>query len=125
MNWNYIKKDVSKLSLILSLIGILLIAAPFLLIWLMKAADANRDTDTVLFLGAIMMICTIPMALVVVGIYGFVLISTITSFTKGNYNTMNIMAFAISVIAVIVTIGGVVKFLSVAAELIDTISRLG
>lgn len=125
MNWNKIKGDLSKLNLIIALIGIALIIIPLILIYAIEYANAKDITDMVFLIGMTLAICTIPMALIVIAMYCFVLTSTIIAFAKKDFGIKNIIAFLISILAMVVTVGGLIKYFILGEELIDTISRLG
>lgn len=127
MNWIKKKKNISKLNLILSLIGVLLIAAPFFLIWLLHFFDSKGDPDIVLFIGMMLMICSIPMIIVVATLYIFLIISSaLTLHSNGDEGKIqNIIAISISILALTTCIVGTCRYFVIGSGLIDTISRLG
>lgn len=125
MKANSTYENLSKLNLIASCIGILLILIPFILIGLLSLFDKSNDTDMLFMISTILITCSIPMIIVVISLYFAVFIFSVIALTKGICRGKNLAALIISIVATIVSIIGSYYFFKTSISLIDTISRLG
>jgi len=124
MNWIKQKKDLSKLNLILSLIGVLLILLPVIMIVLFGYFSTS-DPDMMFLIGMILIICSIPMIIIVFMLYTGVIVSSIMMLRQRVKPVNNSIALTISIIGIIACIAGTYWYIVTGIGLVDTISRLG
>lgn len=124
MNWIKQKKDLSKLNLILSLIGVMLILIPFIMIGFIDFFS-NSEPDMMFLIGTILITCSIPMIIVVFMLYTAVIISSVFMLRQKIKPASNTIALVISIVGVIVCIVGTYWYIVTGIGLVDTISRLG
>lgn len=124
MNWSKNKEHISKLNLILSLVGVLLILIPFILIYF---ADffSERDPEMTILIGTILIACSIPMILIVAVLYIGLIISSMLMIGQKVCLTRNIIALLISVVCIIICSIGTYHYFVTGAGLVDTILRMG
>lgn len=124
MAWYRQKETLSKINLILSLVGILLVIAPVIMLGILYLYSES-STDIVMFLGMLLTILTIPMTAIVFVIYIAVGISSIIMLNSKVCITKNVTALTISIIALVASSIGLFQYFNIGLKMLDTISRLG
>jgi len=121
---NNSKFNISNINLTLSILQIVLVLIPFGLIYLL-GYYSDKDPDISFMLGFTLILLSIPMGLVLLILSIYVIISSIFKFRKGIEKVKNLTSIIISIIVLLISIGGMCYYFETMIELIDTISRLG
>lgn len=121
---NRSKLNISNINLTLSVIQVILVLIPFGLMYLL-AYLSDKDPETTYMLGFILILLSIPMALVLFILSIYVIISSTSMFRKGVEKVKNLKSVIISVIVLLVSIGGLCYYFQAMIGLVDTILRLG